>query len=132
VSDEVSDPPLGLDDPPSVGLDRDTAPAGHRPLAGVSAALPARERSSALSPPKATDVIRRKLDAGTLPSRIQGSVYVGYGNGRRCDGCDTRITSAQIEHEFDAADGRVVRFHIGCASLWLAALLRLGINPQAD
>jgi hypothetical protein len=76
-------------------------------------------------------MIRAKIDAGALPTKIAGKMYAGFGTELACDGCETPILPAQVEHEFEAPDGRTVRFHVGCAGLWEAALRRLGVNPRS-
>jgi len=53
-------------------------------------------------------------------------MFAGFGTGKLCDGCDTRILPAQVEYEFEATDGRVIRFHLGCAGLWEAYRRRMG------
>src|SRR5262245_15918943 len=64
-------------------------------------------------PPNAADLIRAKLDAGILPSKVVGRMYAGYGDGNRCDGCETSILRAQVEYEFDSPEGSTFRFHLG-------------------
>ena len=76
-------------------------------------------------------LIRAKIAAGTLPTRISGKLYARNGSGRPCDGCDTPILPAQVEYEFrDGVDAPGVRLHLGCVGLWEASLRRLGINPR--
>ena len=81
-------------------------------------------------PPNAAEMIRAKLDASLLPSKITGKMYAGFGTHRPCDGCETAILRTQVEYEFDDPEGRTFRFHLGCAGLWEAALRRLGIDPR--
>jgi hypothetical protein len=63
--------------------------------------------------------IRAKIAAGTrpLPENAPGKVWVGYGNGRPCDGCDDPITTVQLEYEVDISD-RTLRFHSKCLEAW--------------
>jgi len=81
-------------------------------------------------PPHAADMIRAKLDAGILPTKIGGKMYAGYGRHAPCDGCETPILPAQVEYEFNSPEGTTVRFHLGCAGLWEAVLRQRGINPR--
>ena len=60
--------------------------------------------------------IRQKLASDLLPTHEASKRFVGKGTGRPCDGCDLPITD--IENEFDAVDGRVLRFHRSCYDVW--------------
>ena len=71
-------------------------------------------------PPQAAKLIRDRLDSGRLPSVAPIRMWAGFGTGQLCDGCDEPIVPAQVEYEFNAADGCTVRFHLGCAGLWEA------------
>jgi hypothetical protein len=47
-----------------------------------------------------------------------------------CDACGDSIQAAQIEYELNYPDEqRTFRLHLGCARLWEAARLRLGLDP---
>jgi hypothetical protein len=74
--------------------------------------------------------IRDKMDVGELPRDAPGRMYAGFGNGKFCHGCETPILSAQIVYQFEASDRRVVRFHLGCASLWEAYRRPVELNPR--
>ena len=50
------------------------------------------------------------------PVRLRG----GLGSGLPCDGCDAVIASSEPEDEVEMPDGRILRFHVGCAGLWRA------------
>jgi len=58
-------------------------------------------------------------------------MYAGFGTGVPCVACDVPILSAQVEYEFETADGRTFRFHLGCAGFWEAERRRRGllVNP---
>ena len=71
-------------------------------------------------PPDAAKKIRDKMDAGTLPSEAPSKMYAGFGKADLCDGCETLILPSQVQYEFDVADGRLIKFHLGCAGLWEA------------
>jgi hypothetical protein len=60
--------------------------------------------------------IRLKISSGILPTHHAPKVYGGKGNGGQCDACDTPITD--VELEFDAVNGRVIRFHPDCFCVW--------------
>jgi hypothetical protein len=76
------------------------------------------------------DVIRRKLDDGTLPTETPDKVYTGYGSGATCDACGDSILSAQAQYELSYPDDRrIFRLHFGCAGLWEALRLQRGLDP---
>lgn len=60
--------------------------------------------------------IRLKISSGTLPTHQAPKVFGGKGNGGQCDACDSPITD--VELEFDALNGRVLRFHLDCFCAW--------------
>ena len=66
--------------------------------------------------------IREKLSGGKLPRDDSQRRWAGPGTGSICDACDFPITD--IEYEFDAAEGRVVRFHHACIIAWDAERTR--------
>jgi PAS domain S-box-containing protein len=59
-----------------------------------------------------------KLERGLLTGAHPVRMWTGFGNGRPCDGCDDAILSADIQHEVDFEDGRTLRFHDACGTLW--------------
>jgi len=81
-------------------------------------------------PADAPKRIRDKLDVGVLPSDAPRRMYVRFGSGKFCHGCETPILSAQIEYQFEASDGRVLRFHLGCAGLWEAYQCPVESSPR--
>jgi len=66
--------------------------------------------------------IRRRVDAGELPSEHPPKLWVGFGNGETCSGCDQEIQSAQLMYELDW-DEKIYRVHAGCRGLWTGALI---------
>ena len=72
------------------------------------------------------DLIRAKLDSGTLPDQAPGKMFAGYGNDRSCSACETPILRSQVEYEFDTPGGVTIRFHLGCAGAWEAERRRRG------
>jgi hypothetical protein len=77
------------------------------------------------------EVIRRKLDDGTLPTeRPDHKVYAGLGSGATCDACGDAIHPTQVEYEFNyPGERRTFRLHLGCAGLWEATRLKRGLDP---
>jgi hypothetical protein len=80
--------------------------------------------------PNLRDVIRRKLDDGSLPTeRPEHKIYAGYGSGATCDACGDPIQPAQVEYELNYPDEhRTFRLHMGCAGLWEAMRLKRGLD----
>jgi hypothetical protein len=64
--------------------------------------------------------IMDKLWQGTLPADDPVRLRGGFGSGLPCDGCDAAIASSEPEDEVEMPDGRILRFHVGCAGLWRA------------
>jgi hypothetical protein len=58
--------------------------------------------------------------------------WAGHGTGLRCTVCDLVITPADIEHEADLSDGRVLRFHVACFTPWIAETGRGGPPQDLD
>lgn len=77
-------------------------------------------------PPGTEEKVRQRLEAGALPRSMASKMFAGPGSERACDACDQHIAANQIEYEFDAPDGRVVRFHLGCAGVWEAERRKRG------
>jgi hypothetical protein len=69
-------------------------------------------------PADVAEAVRRKIAAGILPTRIPDRMWVGHGTGRTCDACDLQITSEDIEHELDLRNGRTLRLHQRCLTVW--------------
>jgi len=66
--------------------------------------------------------VRRRIASGALPAETPRRMWAGFGNGRPCDACGNAITLTAVEHEFDFADGRTVRFHDACSETWRRAI----------
>ena len=74
-----------------------------------------------------TEVIREKLDAGTLPHDEPVRFLPGIGSGEPCSACGHPILQAQTAFEPQWDDDRpIVVFHIGCFGLWQVERRRLG------
>jgi hypothetical protein len=67
--------------------------------------------------------IRRRVDAGEVPCERPPKLWVGFGSGETCSGCDQEIHSAQVMYELDL-DDKTYRLHTGCYGLWNGALIR--------
>ena len=64
-------------------------------------------------------VVRQKLAAGTLPLEFPAKMWVGKGNGGRCDVCEEPIAPTEIEYEPDFANPTTrLKFHQACLKLW--------------
>ena len=69
-------------------------------------------------PTSLADLVRDKLDAGTLPHESPVKMWAGNGRGAPCTACDEPILRAQVEYE-PQYDGRApIRLHVGCHGLW--------------
>jgi hypothetical protein len=80
--------------------------------------------------PTLADTIREKLDGGRLPREDHIKLWARYGRNRPCVACEQTILPAQVEHELEFADGRIVSMHIGCAGLYEAERRRRGWSAQ--
>ena len=77
-------------------------------------------------PKSLADLVRDKLDAGTLPHESPVKMWAGNGRGAPCTACDEPILRAQVEYE-PQYDGRApIRLHVGCHGLWQAERRRRG------
>jgi hypothetical protein len=56
--------------------------------------------------PSLRQVILRKVDDGTLPTKAPNKVYSGYGSGAACDVCGDTILRVQVEYELNYPDER--------------------------
>jgi hypothetical protein len=80
--------------------------------------------------PSVLELIRQKLDDGTLPTKAPPKIYAGYGSGEPCDACGNTIFRAQAEYELSYPDDRrIFRMHFGCASLWETLRRKRGLEP---
>ena len=71
------------------------------------------------------ELIKQKLDDGTLPLTRPEKLYAGAGSGHPCKACGEPIYPMQIEYEFDyAGERQTLRLHLECAGLWEALRLR--------
>jgi len=63
-------------------------------------------------------LIIEKLSQGALPVADPLKLWIGYGTGRRCDGCDEVISASVQEQEVEMPKERFLRFHVQCHMLW--------------
>jgi hypothetical protein len=68
-------------------------------------------------PPRWTETVRQRIDAGLLPLDRPPKVSTGFGRGGPCSACGATITVAQTAYEFENADKRY-SLHLGCFGLW--------------
>jgi hypothetical protein len=66
------------------------------------------------------------MDAGVLPREDRIKRWAGFGSGRLCVVCDEIILPAQVEHELEFEDGRMIQMHLACAGLYEAERRRRG------
>jgi hypothetical protein len=59
-------------------------------------------------------LIHAKVAAGLLPRDLPQKVWVGFGSGKPCDGCEQPITNQQREHEFEPPSWPTIRLHAEC------------------
>ena len=77
----------------------------------------AARRGGSAVPKSLADLVRDKLDAGTLPRESPVKLWAGKGRGTACT---EPILKAQVEYE-PQYDGRApIRLHVGCHGLWQA------------
>ena len=71
-------------------------------------------------PKSLADLVRDKLDAGTLPHESPVKMWAGRGSSQPCTACEQPILKAQVEYE-PQYDGRApIRLHVDCHGLWQA------------
>src|SRR5262245_15532894 len=75
--------------------------------------------------------IQSKMEEGTLPRVPPLKVFVEYGTGRACDGCDEEIHRTEVMHEAVLPGGQTLAFHGACEIAWrevIAGLLALAYS----
>ena len=76
--------------------------------------------------------IRAKLWDGVLPNAAPIAMRAGHGPGRPCDGCDLPIGAREAEQAVELEDGRGLRFHVACASLWQVLRMALPASENKE
>ena len=66
----------------------------------------------------ASQRIQDKLWYGILPNVVPAKRWGRFGGGRMCDGCDLVLGPKDVEYNVELSDGRRLKFHLNCASLW--------------
>jgi hypothetical protein len=72
-----------------------------------------------------SEVIRERIDRGSLPPTKPTTVWSGVGDRRSCSACDQVIYTGELRYEFDAPEA-TFRFHASCYALWQVDLIRRG------
>lgn len=80
----------------------------------------------------ASQRIRAKLWDGVLPNAAPIATRAGHGPGRPCDGCDLPIGAREAEQAVELEDGRGLRFHVACASLWQVLRMALPASENKE
>jgi hypothetical protein len=62
--------------------------------------------------------IRRKIEAGTLPTVRPSQVWAADASGKPCAACDLAIEAPEVEYEADIDGVRALRFHRKCFEAW--------------
>lgn len=89
-----------------------------------------RGEGAVAAPKSLAEMVRDKLDVGTLPVDDPVKMWSGRGTGLPCTACEQAILRVQIEYEPQYDDGRpLIRLHIGCHGLWEAERQRRGYLP---
>ena len=80
----------------------------------------------------ASQRIRAKLWDGVLPNAAPIATRAGHGSDRPCDGCDLPIGAREAEHAVELEDGRGLRFHVACESLWQVLRMALPASETKE
>lgn len=64
------------------------------------------------------DLIRTKLQADRLPRDSTPRVFGRPGNWQKCAACEETLAKPLLMMEVYPANGKVVRFHHDCYTLW--------------
>ena len=88
--------------------------------------LQARE-GTATTTEQITQRIRERLDSGALLRMGPKKMWGGRGNRDACDACGEPVLATQVEYEFMVDRDVAYRFHISCARIWQAELVRRGV-----
>ena len=64
---------------------------------------------------------RERIDNGSLPRTVPGSVWAGSGTGATCSLCEFAIEPSQVGYEFTGDDAVTYHFHMRCHAIWQLA-----------
>jgi len=81
-------------------------------------------------PKTLADLVRDKLDAGTLPHDAPVKLWAGQGKDQLCTVCEQGILTSQVEYEPQYDERPPIRLHVGCHGLWKAERRRRGYLPN--
>ena len=70
-------------------------------------------------------IIRQKIVAGMLPKDRLTSIAVGFLPPKACDGCGLTIERTLVGYELTMPDGRYLRLHRWCLTIWHEERARL-------
>jgi hypothetical protein len=79
--------------------------------------------------PSLREVIRRKIDDGSLPTKRPETMHVGHGSNGPCDACGDLIHPDQVEYQLTYLQTLTFRLHLACAGLWEAIRSGAGRSP---
>ena len=81
-------------------------------------------------PKSPADMVRDKIEAGTLPLDRPTKLWAGHGSGKPCASCEQPIPPSQVEYEPQYDESPPIRLHVGCHGLWEAERRRRGYPPD--
>ena len=64
------------------------------------------------------DCVRAKFALGILPHENPSKLWVSWGSGSLCAGCDEPIRAPQTEYELEFEREPSIRLHAECHGLW--------------
>ena len=108
----------------------DSPGSGHEIIVEEPSDIPAASYLSVARKTLAAERIRAKLWDGILPNAAPVATRAGHGSGRHCDGCELTIGVKDTEHVVELEDGRGLRLHVTCATLW--QVLRMALPASED
>jgi hypothetical protein len=68
------------------------------------------------------DMIRSKVDVGTLPRKPPIKLWASPGNEQPCIACEQPILKSQVEYELEYERPVAIRLHSECYGIWEATL----------
>jgi hypothetical protein len=71
-----------------------------------------------MAPDVVRQLIRDRIDNGSLPCDRTIELWHGPGFGQTCDGCGLAITITDLMYLICADDWRAIRLHEDCFVLW--------------
>jgi len=68
--------------------------------------------------PRVRPIVRARVGSGLLRSAPARQTWIGPGVNNPCDACDSLIESDDTEIDIYFIDGRTLRLHIACHTVW--------------